>query len=156
MAYWIKANTKVVEFIGMTTDRNQLKDGNWLLFQNDLLKLNMGSLVHIFEICEAIGALVLNHDQAKQEQDGTLIRTLPTATDARFVIASPTTAEKSPTIDETAEGDKVTASDAENATDGAESPEITGDGDTDDEADADGGEDPDPTQPETEEETINE
>lgn len=86
MAFWIKANTLVVEHIGMTSSRNQLRDGNWLLYQNDLLKLNMGSLVHAGEICETIGALMLNHDQAKQEQDGLVVRSLPIATDRRFVI----------------------------------------------------------------------
>lgn len=85
MARYIKANPKVAAFLGLTNDRNTVKDGNYLLWQGDMLRF--GPLTRLAETLEIIGGIALMPHQAREEQDGTATRPLPVATDPRFVIA---------------------------------------------------------------------
>ena len=84
MARYIKVNPKVAQFLRVENDRNQVKDGNYLLWQADILPL--GRLTDLPQILEQIGGIALMAHEARQEQDGTVLRELPTATDPRFVV----------------------------------------------------------------------
>ena len=84
MARYIKANPKVAQFLRVENDRNQVKDGNYLLWQADILPL--GRPTELPQILEQIGGIALMAHEARQEQDGTVLRELPTATDPRFVV----------------------------------------------------------------------
>ena len=84
MARYIKANPKVAQFLRVENDRNQVKDGNYLLWQADMLAF--GTLVDLPLILQQIGGILLMAHEARQEQDGTVLRELPTATDPRFVV----------------------------------------------------------------------
>lgn len=84
MARYIKANPKVVEYLNLGRVRNRVKDGNYLLWQNDILQF--GPLSQLSQILTQIGAIVLMPSEARQEQDGTVTRELPEATDERFYI----------------------------------------------------------------------
>ena len=111
MARYIKANPKVAQFLRVENDRNQVKDGNYLLWQADILPL--GRLTELPQILEQIGGIVLMAHEARQEQDGTVVRELPTATDPRFVV------EKDETTAEREESSEVAEEPAEQPTDGA-------------------------------------
>ena len=104
MARYIKANPKVAQFLRVENDRNRVKDGNYLLWQADILPL--GRLTELPQILEQIGGIALMAHEARQEQDGTVVRELPTATDPRFVV----------------EKDETTAEDEANNTEVAEEP----------------------------------
>lgn len=104
MARYIKANPKVAQFLRVENDRNQVKDGNYLLWQADILPL--GRLTDLPQILEQIGGIALMAHEARQEQDGTVVRELPTATDPRFVV----------------EKDETSAEDEANNTEVAEEP----------------------------------
>ncbi len=84
MARYIKANPKVAQYLHLENDRNQVKDGNYLLWQADMLAF--GRLTELPQIMEQIGGIALMTYEARQEQDGTVTRELPTATDERFVV----------------------------------------------------------------------
>ena len=84
MARYIKANPKVAAFLGLTNDRNTVKDGNYLLWQGDMLAF--GPLTLLSETLTQIGGIALMPHEAREEQDGTVTRPLPTATDPRFVM----------------------------------------------------------------------
>ena len=84
MARYIKANPKVTQYLQLEKDRNAVKDGNYLLWQADMLAF--GPLVDLPIILEQIGAIALKSHEAREEQDGTVCRPLPVATDPRFVI----------------------------------------------------------------------
>lgn len=91
MARYIKANPKVAAYLNLQNDRNTVKDGNYILWQSDLLAF--GPLTRLSETLAAIGAIALMPHEAREEQDGTELRPLPTATDSRFVIPAPAPAE---------------------------------------------------------------
>lgn len=82
MARYIKVNPKVAQYLRLENDRNQVKDGNYLLWQSDMLAF--GRLTELPQILEQIGGLSLAAHEARQEQDGTEIRKLPPASDPRF------------------------------------------------------------------------
>ena len=103
MARYIKANPKVAQFLRVENDRNQVKDGNYLLWQADILPL--GRLTDLPQILEQIGGIALMAHEARQEQDGTVLRELPTATDPRFVVEKDETPAEQPT-DGTAESEE--------------------------------------------------
>ena len=105
----------------MEKDRNKVKDGNYLLWQADMLPF--GRLTELPQILEQIGGIALQAHEARQEQDGTVCRELPTATDSRFVVEKPANTEKSAEVPETpAEGaEKTEATDA-TTTEGEEVP----------------------------------
>lgn len=96
MARYIKANPKVAAFLGLMRDRNTVKDGNYLLWQADMLAF--GPLTQLPETLTQIGGLALLAHEAREEQDGTVTRPLPVATDPRFVVetAKDETPEESP------------------------------------------------------------
>ncbi len=83
MAKYIKANPLVAKYLHLEGDRNTAKDGNYLLWQGDMVAFGRPS--ELYEIAVRIGALVLSPYEARQEQDGTTLRPLPVATDDRFV-----------------------------------------------------------------------
>ena len=112
MARYIKANPKVAQFLRVENDRNQVKDGNYLLWQADILPL--GRLTDLPQILEQIGGISLMAHEARQEQDGTVLRELPTATDPRFVVEK----DETPAEDE-ANNTEVAEEPAEQPTEGA-------------------------------------
>lgn len=91
MEKYVKANRKVAEFLYLENDRTQFKDGNFLLWMQDIMVF--GSLINFNQILAQIGAVALDGDAAKQEQDGECTHLLPVATDERFVIEEPATDE---------------------------------------------------------------
>lgn len=104
MAKYIKANPKVAQYLRLENDRNRVKDGNYLLWQADMLAF--GRLTQLPEILRQIGGIALLAHEARQEQDGTVIRELPVATDERFVIntqveVQPSEGDKAETSEET-------------------------------------------------------
>ena len=122
MARYIKANPKVAQFLRVENDRNQVKDGNYLLWQADILPL--GRLTDLPQILEQIGGIALMAHEARQEQDGTVVRELPTATDPRFVVEKDeTTAEDEAKNTEVAE--EPTEQPTEDAAESEESGEAT-------------------------------
>lgn len=88
MARYIKANGKVAEHLKLENDRNKVTDGNYLLWQADMLAF--GRLTELPQILEQIGGLALQAHEAREEQDGTVVRKLPVATDPRFVVEEAT------------------------------------------------------------------
>lgn len=84
MARYIKVNPKVAQYLHLESDRNRVKDGNYLLWQADILPF--GRLTELPEILERIGGIALLAGEARQEQDGTVIHELPEATDETFKI----------------------------------------------------------------------
>lgn len=84
MARYIKVNPKVAQYLHLESDRNRIKDGNYLLWQADILPF--GRLTELPEILERIGGIALLAGEARQEQDGTVIHELPEATDEAFKI----------------------------------------------------------------------
>ena len=86
MARYIKANPKVAAYLHLENDRLKLKDGNYILWQGDMTAF--APLPMLNDTLTKIGAIALMPHEAKQEQDGTVVRHLPTATDERFVMES--------------------------------------------------------------------
>lgn len=84
MERYVKANRKVAEFLHLENDRTQFKDGNFLLWMQDIMVF--GSLIKFNQILAQIGAVAMDGESAKQEQDGECTHLLPVATDERFVI----------------------------------------------------------------------
>ena len=84
MARYIKANPKVAQYLRLENDRNRVTDGNYLLWQADMLAF--GRLTDLPLILGQIGAIALAAHEAREEQDGTVVRELPIATDPRFVV----------------------------------------------------------------------
>lgn len=84
MARYIKANRKVAEFLHLESDRNTVSDGNYLLWQADMLAF--GPLTQLSETLVQIGGIALLAHEAKEEQDGTVCRPLPVPADPRFII----------------------------------------------------------------------
>ena len=119
MARYIKANPKVAQFLRVENDRNQVKDGNYLLWQADILPL--GRLTDLPQILEQIGGIALMAHEARQEQDGTVVRELPTATDPRFVVEKDET-----TAEDEANNTEVAEEPAEQPTEGAAESEESG------------------------------
>lgn len=93
MEKYVKVNRKVAEFLHLENDRTQFKDGNFLLWMQDIMVF--GSLINFEQILAQIGAVALDGDSAKQEQDGDCTHLLPAATDVRFII------DEEPAADET-------------------------------------------------------
>ena len=84
MERYVKVNRKVVEFLGLQNDRTQFRDGNFLLWMQDLMVF--GNLINFESILSQIGAIALTGEEAREEQDGVTNSPLPTATDERFII----------------------------------------------------------------------
>lgn len=88
MARYIKANPKVAAYLHLENDRLKLKDGNYILWQGDMTAF--GPLPMLNDTLTKIGAIALMPHEAKQEQDGTVVRPLPVATDERFIMKTVT------------------------------------------------------------------
>lgn len=84
MARYIKVNPKVAAYLHLENDRNTVKDGNYLLWQGDMLAF--GPLTQLGETLEKNGGIALLAHEAREEQEGIITRPLPTATDARFIM----------------------------------------------------------------------
>lgn len=84
MERYVKVNRKVAEFLHLENDRTQFKDGNFLLWMQDIMVF--GSLINFQGILAQIGAVALDGDAAREEQDGKCTHLLPVATDERFII----------------------------------------------------------------------
>lgn len=82
MARYIKANPLVARFLNLDNTRNTVSDGNYLFWQADMLAF--GPLTQLNDTLVKIGGLALSPHEAREEQDGTVCRQLPLATDARF------------------------------------------------------------------------
>lgn len=126
MARYIKANPKVAQFLNLQNDRNTVKDGNYILWQSDLLAF--GPLTRLSETLAAIGAIALMPHEAREEQDGTQLRPLPTATDPRFEVPAPveTLEPETPTENEGENPDEVPGTGDESQHDGtADEQEVT-------------------------------
>lgn len=105
MARYIKANPLVAEFLQVENDRNTVKDGNYLLWQADMLKF--GPLTQLADTLQHIGGLSLSAHEAREEQDGTVTRPLPVATDPRFIIEPVTAPEENETGADSSENEPV-------------------------------------------------
>ena len=112
MARYIKANPKVAAFLHLENDRNTVKDGNYLLWQGDMLAF--GPLTQLSVTLEQIGGVALLAHEAREEQEGVVIRELPTATDERFVMPAASTTEE--TAETTTETTTETAATSESTT----------------------------------------
>lgn len=88
MARYIKANPKVAAYLHLENDRLKLKDGNYILWQGDMTAF--APLPMLNDTLTKIGAIALMPHEAKQEQDGTVVRPLPVATDERFIMETVT------------------------------------------------------------------
>ena len=82
MARYIKANPLVARYLQLENERNTVSDGNYLFWQNDMLKF--GPLTQLNDILVKIGGIALMPNEARSEQDGTICRPLAMAADARF------------------------------------------------------------------------
>lgn len=129
MARYIKANPKVAAFLHLENDRNQLKDGNYLLWQADMLAF--GRLIELPAILAMIGGVALQPYEARAEQDGTACVELPEATDPRFIVEKAEPAEDPETLEpgqedapaDTQEGDKEPEENSEPGDDADQDPE---------------------------------
>lgn len=88
MARYIKANPKVAAYLHLENDRLKLKDGNYILWQGDMT--SFAPLPMLNDTLTKIGGIALMPHEAKQEQDGTVVRPLPAATDERFIMETVT------------------------------------------------------------------
>ena len=88
MARYIKANPKVAAYLHLENDRLRLKDGNYILWQGDMTAF--APLPMLNDTLTKIGGIALMPHEAKQEQDGTVVRPLPVATDERFIMKTAT------------------------------------------------------------------
>jgi hypothetical protein len=96
MAFYFKGNKIVFKKLGCVEgDKMQTKDGNYVFFQSDAVKL--ASLIgyndlfvsiasSFVKFMDEIGGLMLDDYTAKAEQDGTSSLTLPVAKDPRFIL----------------------------------------------------------------------
>ena len=98
MEKYIKANRKVAEFLHLQTIRNAVKDGHYLLWIMDVQPF--GNMEDLPNILQQIGGLLLSGSEAKEEQDGTVTRKLPTPLDKRFIMDDD--------VQKTTEGGEVT------------------------------------------------
>ena len=105
MARYIKANPKVAAYLHLENDRLKLKDGNYILWQGDMTAF--GPLPMLSATLTQIGGIALMPHEAKQEQDGTVVRPLPVATDERFIMETVTEQpeDENNTTDELQNGD---------------------------------------------------
>lgn len=103
MARYIKANPKVAAYLHLENDRLKLKDGNYILWQGDMT--SFAPLPMLNDTLTKIGGIALMPHEAKQEQDGTVVRPLPVATDERFIME---------TVTEQPDGDTNTTDEQQN------------------------------------------
>ena len=116
MARYIKANPKVAAYLHLENDRLKLKDGNYILWQGDMTAF--APLPMLNDTLTKIGGIALMPHEAKQEQDGTVVRPLPVATDERFIMETATkhTDDESNTTDGQQDGEGYTPASEESET----------------------------------------
>ena len=127
MARYIKANPRVAAFLGLMRDRNTVTDGNYLLWQADMLAF--GPLTQLSETLAQIGGIALLPHEAREEQDGTVVRPLPTATDPRFSVETAPAAESEENAQNSGDNGEVVeepTQQEESPAEGAETPETDG------------------------------
>lgn len=73
---YIKAPKKVAELVGQDGNRSVLPDGNFVLWERDLLSLLPYDL-------EALGCIALSAEEIREEQTGGEPHALPEPTDPR-------------------------------------------------------------------------
>ena len=98
---FIKANPKVAEFLGLTKERYQFVDGDYLLWWRDIKQIDNDWLAHKQQTMEQIGGVVLTDREAAAAQRGEREVILPVATDPRFYI------EPKPVDPEEGEGGEI-------------------------------------------------
>lgn len=98
MANYIKVTEKVAASMGLTSIRNKTADGNYLLWQADVLRFPGDD---IFSRAAYCGGAVLTPNAAKEEVDGT-DHPVKVATPERFLSSS----EKLPAEEENSEINK--------------------------------------------------
>lgn len=126
MARYIKVNPKVAQYLHLESDRNRVKDGNYLLWQADILPF--GRLTELPEILERIGGVALLAGESRQEQDGIVIHELPEATDEAFkivVVKQPEKETDNPEVEQPA-GDSAGNGGTGEAVEGAENEKGSG------------------------------
>ena len=140
MARYIKVNPLVAKYLQLESDRNAVKDGNYLLWQSDMLKF--GPLTKLTEILTQIGGIALMPHEAREEQDGTVTRPLPQATDSRFIMPVKENTQGGDLTGGVSEEEPLPDADSDNATgeDSKENSEtLTGTDNKTEEADANDG-----------------
>ena len=87
MIYYYKVNEAVVRKLGLTEVRKRLQDGNYIIWFLDMksLMIELGS-ESFDELKAQVGALSLTPLEAKQEQDGKVLRNMPEPTLPEFVM----------------------------------------------------------------------
>lgn len=119
----MKVNRKVSEFLGQTKWRPVLADGNYLAYIPDIkARIDRDFLAHPEEVAAAIGGVLLSDREAAEEQKGTKCRSLPIATDPRFVMDIPILTPPEDDSEGTAsgvEGDESDNSDKSDGSDGS-------------------------------------
>lgn len=105
MEKYIKANKKVAEFLHLQTIRNAVKDGHYLLWIMDVQPF--GNMEDLPNILQQIGGLLLSGSEAKEEQDGTVTRKLPTPLDKRFIMDGDVQTTEGGEVTDTPETDKA-------------------------------------------------
>lgn len=127
MARYIKANPKVVNYLHLENDRNKVKDGNYILWLQDMMQF--GPLPRLAETLERIGAIALLPHEAREEQYGITLRPLPVATDPQFVME---TVAETPTGETETQGEATETTEAQGETTEtpAEATETQGEGET--------------------------
>lgn len=123
MARYIKVNPKVAQYLRLENDRNRVKDGNYLLWQADMLAF--GRLTELPQILTQIGGIALAAHEAREEQDGTISRELPTATDPRFIVEQIEEPETEQAEETTGDGEVEQPADTEATDEAAEAEEST-------------------------------
>lgn len=115
MAKYIKANSLVARYLSLENSRTKLSDNNYILWQNDMMRF--GSLTKLNEILTRIGGIALAPHEAREEQDGTVLRPLPYATDPRFQQPTTSSSSSSTASNDEDETDNATSSEADETAD---------------------------------------
>lgn len=83
---YYKANKKVAEYLQLTAERNETRDGNYILWVADINRF--GSLANIDEILANIGAVAIHPKDVRDELLGITNTPMPTPLDEKFVIGT--------------------------------------------------------------------
>ena len=83
---YYKANKKVAEYLQLTAERNETRDGNYILWVADINRF--GSLANIDEILANIGAVAIHPKDVRNELLGITNTPMPTPLDEKFVIGT--------------------------------------------------------------------
>lgn len=91
---YYKANPKVAEDLQVTALRRKLDDGNYILWFADMIELAKRLGVWGEDtVATMVGAVPLTPIQAKEEQDGKILRELPVPTVEKYVMPATTEGE---------------------------------------------------------------